>query len=103
MEIKLSQKDLAFDLKIQAAARTAGCYARIRNSWTQLGAQFVRFVLVDRPMSDKQATFLQQDAVLWALLQFDPQAEIRTAKAHFHGLSDFERQTGRAQTIANSS
>ena len=48
--------------------------------------------LVDRPMSTKPASFEQHDAVILALLQLDPQATIRTARATYESLEDFEAQ-----------
>lgn len=101
MEIRLTTPAPAFESQIQAAARTAGCYARVKRSWVQLGRRHLRFVLTDRPLSDRPASFIQHDGVLWALLQIDPGAEIRTAKAHFHGLADFEKQTGRLTTATD--
>lgn len=38
------------------------------------------------------ASFAQHDDVIRALFELDPGAEIRTAKAHYHGRDDFVRQ-----------
>lgn len=88
MNIRLSTPDLYFDKRIEQAAVTAGCYARIR--WAEPSE--VRFVLVDRAMSDKPATFEQHDQVIKALLELDPQARVRTARVTYEGLPDFEAQ-----------
>lgn len=50
----------------------------------------VRFIL--EAQSGRMADARQHDDVIGALLGMDPQAEIRTAKAHYHGRSDFLRQ-----------
>ena len=86
MNIKLSIPDLLFDKRIEAIAIEAGCYARIR--WNT--ANEVRFILVDQPMSMVPATFEQHDQVIGELLALDPLAKVRTAKAVYHGLAEFE-------------
>lgn len=88
MEIRLSSPDMFFDKRIERAAEQAGCYARIK--WTT--PQQARFILVERAMSDTPATFGQHDAVIAALLAIDPRAIIRTARAAYEGLADFEAQ-----------
>ena len=88
MEIRLSIPDLQFDLHIQDIAKEFGCFASVK--WATNNQ--VRFILVERPGTNKQADYAVQDQVIHALLKLDPQAEIRTAKATFIGLADFEKQ-----------
>ena len=88
MEIRLSKPNLFFDSHIDKAAKAAGCYARIK--WAK--ADTCRFILVDRAMSFKPAIFEQHDSVIRALLELDPDATIRTARATYEGLADFKTQ-----------
>ena len=88
MEIRLSKADLFFDKKIEAAAKQAGCFARLK--WCR--ADGCRFTLVDRPMSYKAATFKQHDQVIRLLLEHDPKAIVRTAIATYNGLADYQKQ-----------
>ena len=88
MEIKLSTPDLFIDTHIDKAAADAGCYARIK-WWMPQGA---RFILVAAPMSDQPATFEQHDSVIRALLELDPRARVRTARATYESLEDFDAQ-----------
>ena len=88
MEIRLSSPDPFFDQRIERAAEQAGCHARIR--WNT--AKQVRFVLVDRPMSDKPASYAAHDNVIRQLLTLDPKAVVRTAIAYYNGIDDFEGQ-----------
>lgn len=87
MLIKLSEPNLFFDLQIQGAAEATGCYGRIR--WAKPCE--VRFVLVARPLSNTPATCEQHEQVIRSLLQLDPKAKIRTAKAFYDGLADYEK------------
>ena len=88
MEIRLSFPDLFFDLKIVEATTSAKCYARIK--WTT--PVQCRFVLVAKAMSKDAATFEQHDEVIRALLVIDPEAVVRTARATYEGLTDFDAQ-----------
>ena len=88
MLIELSKPDLFFDNRIQAIAKQYRCYARIK--WAM--ATQVRFILVDRPMSDRPASHAQHDNVIRELLTLDPRAKIRTAIAFYDGLQGFEQQ-----------
>ena len=88
MEIRLSSPDLFFDNRIQAAAKAAGCYARVKWATTQQ----VRFILVERPMSKTPASYAAHDNVIRQLLEIDPKATIRTAIAVYDGLDSFEQQ-----------
>ena len=86
MEIRLNTPHTFLEFHIDKAATDAGCLARFK--W--LMPQGARFILVDRPMSDKQATFEQHDKVIKALLVEHPDARVRTALGTFHGLVDWE-------------
>ena len=88
MEIKLSTPDLFIDTHIDKAAADAGCYARIR--WYNPNG--ARFILVADPMSDQPATFEQHDSVIKALLELYPRARVRTARATYESLEDFDAQ-----------
>lgn len=88
MEIRLSSPDQFIDAKIDEAAKLAGCWARIK-WWMPSGA---RFVLVERAMSDRPASFEQHDDVIARLFMHDPCATIRTAKAIYHGAAEFQTQ-----------
>ena len=88
MEIRLSTLDVFFDKRIERAAELAGCFARIK--WAR--ADGCRFILVDRPMSYKAATYPQHDQVIRLLLEHDPKAVVRTAIATYNGLADYQKQ-----------
>jgi hypothetical protein len=88
MEIRLSKPNPYFDQHITRAAEQAGCFARIK--WARAAA--CRFVLVDRADSFKPATFEQHDQVIRLLLELDPHATIRTSRATYEGVADFESQ-----------
>ena len=85
MNIRLSEPDLFFDTRVEAAAKAAGCYARIK--WHEPWE--VRFVLVERAMSDKPATYEQHDAVIARLFMLDPHAKVRTARVTYDGAAEF--------------
>lgn len=88
MEIKLNTPHAFLDYHIDKAAAAAGCVARIK--W--LMPQGSRFILVDKPMSFKQATFEQHDQVIKALLEKHPDARVKTARATYESLDDFKAQ-----------
>ena len=88
MEIRLSNPDLYFDLRIEDAAKRAGCFCRVK--WAT--PVQVRFVLVERAMAKTYASSSQHDSVIRQLRELDPKATIRTAIAVYNGLSDFENQ-----------
>lgn len=88
MEIRLSSPDPSFDAKIEKAANRAGCFSRVK--WAT--ANQVRFILVEKAMSMKQASFEQHDEVIARLFMADPHATIRTARAQFEGAADFHAQ-----------
>jgi len=88
MEIKLSKPDKFIDKKVEAAAVQAGCVARVK--WWEPFA--CRFILVDKAMSDRPATFEQHDRVIATLFMHDPHAMVRTAIATYKGAAQFEQQ-----------
>lgn len=88
MEIRLSTLDVFFFEHIEHAAKIARCFARIK--WTT--PRQVRFVLVERAMSNMPASVEQHDQVIGALLAIDTQATVRTARATYEGALDFEAQ-----------
>lgn len=94
MELKLAHADQFVDSAVDRAASAAGCIANIK-WWMPHGA---RFILIDKPMSDEPATFEQHDQVIKSLLEKYPDARIRTARATFEGLADWEAQ--RAARVA---
>lgn len=89
MEIRLSQPNPSFEIALAHAAKAAGCYARVK--WAT--SHQMRFELVDAPLSREQAPFATQSRVIRVLLHVDPRAIIRSAKATYNGLADFEKQT----------
>ena len=90
MELRLPPPgSIYFDQQIQTIARLAGCYARVK--WAT--ATQVRFTLVQRPMGSQYATASQHDAVIGAILKIAPKGVIRSARATYQGLIDFEKQT----------
>ena len=88
MEIKLHTPSAFLDARIDKAAADSNCIARIK-WWMPQGA---RFILVAAPMSDQPATFEQHDSVIRALLKLDPRARVRTARATYESLEDFDAQ-----------
>jgi len=88
MEIRLSTPDLYFDKRVERAAADAGCFARIK--WREHTK--VRFVLLRAAGSALYASSAAHDNVIRELLTRHPQATIRTARAHYAGLDDFQRQ-----------
>mgnify|MGYP001560156897 CR=1 FL=1 len=93
MEIRFSDnwrhRDNAYpELAVQHAARDAGLHARLK--WANDSA--CRFVLVMHRNSHQLADHAAHAKVIRTLLVIDPQAEIRTAKAIYRGIADFEKQ-----------
>jgi hypothetical protein len=85
VEIKLSKPDQFIDKKVEMAATQAGCWPVIK-WWMPEGC---RFVLVDKAMSKKPASFQQHDDVIARLFMHDPHALVRTAKAVYKGAAAF--------------
>ncbi len=63
------------------------CFASLSSATPQ----GVRFKLLDAS-GNRAATEAQHDAVIRSLLTQDPQATIRTARAVYEGLADYEAQ-----------
>ena len=78
---------------VKRAAKSACLHAHLK--WADDSA--CRFILVEHPGSYHIADHASHDKVICALLAIDPLAEIRTAKAIYCGLADFERQNQCAQ------
>lgn len=90
MEIRFSKREDPLHLlnKVLAATRQCGVSAQrmlIRD-------RAVRFILADDTFGTQTATVEQHDQVIRALLTLDPDATVRTARAIYEGLSDFEAQ-----------
>ena len=89
MEIRFSKARQYPEDSIWAAAHAAGIHARVK--WATTAA--VRFQLVQDKESYVQAPPDKQEAVIAALLALDPDATIRTARAIYEGLIDYQTQT----------
>ena len=89
MEIRLTHGFTTFiEVQVAQAASDTGCFANIK--WHMpYGA---RFTLHASNVDRAPATFEQHDAVILALLTIHPDARIRTARATFEGLADWEAQ-----------
>ena len=88
MELRLSKPYPGFEHVLDKTARLYKAYARIK--WAT--STQIRFELVEKPLSPNQAPFDVQSSIIGALLDIDPLAMVRTAKATYNGLEDFRRQ-----------
>ena len=88
MEIKLASPHRYIDKHVEIAASDAGCWGQIK-WWMPEGC---RFTLHASNVDRAPATFEQHDAVIHALLTQHPDARIRTARATFESLEDWEAQ-----------
>lgn len=88
MEIRFSTARQYPEDEIWQVARLAGCHARVK--WSTAAA--VRFQLVRSKESFEQAEPTTQEKVIAALLNLDPGATIRTARAVYEGKMDYESQ-----------
>ena len=90
MEIRFSESYAAFAARVALWSRICDA-ATDRDLIPQLtranGAQ-VRFTLPG-------ASVAEHDRVIRALLTLDPDATVRTARAVYEGLADFEKQRGK--------
>ncbi len=91
MEIRFSQPWQFPEDDIRATAKDVGVYARVK--WAR--EREARFALVADRDSYAPATTEQHDRVIRALLTLDPDATVRTARAVYEGLQDFEKQRGK--------
>lgn len=87
MEIRFSKDVENMAITVHAAARFAGTTADITR--TRYPHRIVRFTLW-------AATIEQHDKTIAKLFEIDPDAVVRTARAHYNGLADFEKQRGKA-------
>lgn len=87
MEIRLSIPNTEFEQHISEAAKAEGCFALVK--WAKPSQ--IRFTLLALN-SPSQAPTEIQDKVIRALLVLDPEAEIRTARANYEGLTDYDAQ-----------
>lgn len=85
MELRMSAPRSITEAQLGQAAKAAGAYCRIK--WAT--PVQIRFELVRAPLSPDQAPFETQSRIIGALLELDPYACIRTAKAVYNGLADF--------------
>lgn len=93
MEIQFWNPYHAPEKHVRAFASAAGAYARVK--WARDGAgSACRFHLVEHTESRTSATTEAHDSVILALLTLDPRATVRTARAVYKGLSDYQRQKG---------
>lgn len=88
MEIRFSTARYYPEDDIMQIAKLAGCHARVK--WATTAA--ARFQLVRDRDSYEQADTGIQDKVIHALLNLDPEATIKTARAVYEGLTDFKTQ-----------
>ena len=87
MELKLTTPDTFIDSKVDRAATNANCHAHIK-WYNATGARFT----LEITMLDQPATFEQHDQVIRSLLEIYPDARIRTARATYEGLADWDAQ-----------
>lgn len=90
MEIKLNTPHQFLDVNLALAAHEAGCYLNLK-WWMPNGA---RFTLHISHTDHAPASFEAHDAVIKSLLDIYPDARIRTARATYESLEDFEAQKG---------
>lgn len=90
MEIRLHTPvdPLQLDENIVNAARDGGCFAKLK--WVR--ETQARFILTSGQMTDNQAAPEVQDKTIRALLTIYPDATIKTARAVYESLVDFETQ-----------
>lgn len=90
MDIRLNKPDAGLRQAIINAAKTGGCYANIKYKPNQ-NFYHCTFTL-ERFPHGPQAAFEIQDITIESLLSVYPDATIRTARAVFEGLDDFQAQ-----------
>lgn len=73
---------------VTEAARKANAFPQIK--WARPGE--VRFTLTTSALNGASASNAQHDHVIRDLLTLDPQARVRTARALYEGLADYEAQ-----------
>jgi hypothetical protein len=92
MEIRFSDRWAASndypEDTVRRAVQASGTHARVK--WADDSA--CRFTIVEHRDSYRLADSETHDKVIRALLAYDPGAEIRTARAIYRGLIDYQRQ-----------
>ncbi len=88
MEIRHKTHNLFRDSHVRKAAEAAHCYANVK--WSDPFS--VRFTLHSDGPGSAPADTETHDRVIRTLLELDPDATVRTARAVFEGLQDFESQ-----------
>lgn len=91
MEIKITKPDANLAVNIYVAAENAKCLAVLK--WdTPMTARFTLDEISTADGRADSASFEQHDQVIKALLERYPDARIRTARATFEGLADWQAQ-----------
>ncbi len=88
MEIRHKTHNLFRDSHVRKAAEAAHCYANVK--WSDPFS--VRFTLHSAGPGSAPADVATHDKVILALLTLDPDATVRTARATYESLADFEAQ-----------
>ena len=88
MEIRHKTHNLFRDSHVRKAAEAAHCYANVK--WSDPFS--VRFTLHSDGPGSAPADVATHDRVILALLELDPDATVRTARATFEGLADYKAQ-----------
>ena len=88
MEIKLIDPDDGLENDIYGSAIYAGCHAVVK--WCK--PTQCRFILVTKSGGNEQAPSDIQDRFIHNILTMYPDATIKTARAVFEGLIDWEAQ-----------
>ena len=88
MEIRHHTHNLFRDSHVRKAAEAHHCYANVK--WSDPFS--VRFTLHSDGPGSPPADSATHDKVIRSLLELDPDATIRTARAIYEGLNDFNSQ-----------
>ena len=88
MKIRHNTHNLFRDSHVRQAAINAHCYANVK--WSDPFS--VRFTLHADGPGSKPADSDTHDKVIRALLELDPDATVRTARAIYEGLADMQAQ-----------
>ena len=89
MEIRHHTHNLFRDSHVRKAAEAAHCYANVK--WSDPFS--VRFTLHASGPGSAPADTATHDKVIRSLLDLDPNATVRTARAIYEGLADYQTQT----------
>ena len=88
MEIRHNTHNLFRDSHVRKAAEAHHCYANVK--WSDPFS--VRFTLHANGPGSAPADSDTHDKVIRSLLELDPDATVRTARAIYDGKADFEAQ-----------